>query len=103
MSRYKNIAEQLHNLNSKKKKSMNNNIFTCYYCPSAHHQLCGHQDKCILASGIADVLISIKKTNKKIQYFKNVDDIDSANKLVLQRKELFKEYYSITTKAGGFI
>lgn len=102
MSNYKQIAKVLNEKTALLKQRQNNNIFTCYYCPSSHHDLCGHQDKCILHPQIHETLIGIKRTVQKIQYYREQEDLERVNRLVLERKKLFRQYYSINTLTGGF-
>ncbi|MBR0059633.1 MAG: hypothetical protein IJP99_10665 [Methanobrevibacter sp.] len=103
MGKYKNIAEQLKKKTSSNKKSSSDDIYSCNYCPSSHHRLCKHQDKCILNKEIADILINIKKISKKIYKLREQEsEQEQINRLILERKRLFRKYYIIETVAGGY-
>ena len=103
MGKYNNIAKQLHNLNTSHKKSKDNDIFTCYYCPKSHHNICPHPTKCILNKEVAEVLIQIRKIQKRIWNLKDANgNQEQINRLILKEKQLFKDYYKIQTEQGGY-
>ncbi len=102
MSKYKDLAKMLKESNTSHKMSLNNNIFTCYYCPSQGHELCGHQDKCILDETVQAVLVEIKRTVNQIKKFREQKNQEELNRLIIKRKRLFTKYYSLQTSKGGF-
>ena len=106
MGKYQNIAKQLREKTSNHKKSLNNDIFSCYYCPAEGHSLCGHQTRCILNEQVADILLKIKKnlllTYKLREKDESTENQENINRLILERKKLFAEYYKMETKSGGF-
>ena len=102
MSKYKELANRLKETNTSKRKSWNNNIFTCYYCPKSGHSLCLHQDKCILDEKVATILIEIKRTINEIRRIREQENQEELNRLIIKRKRLFRKYYTLETKAGGF-
>ena len=102
MSKYKDLANLLKETNTSRRKSWNNNIFSCYYCPTSGHSLCEHQDKCILDETVQEVLVEIKRTIQEIRRIREQEDQEQLNRLIIKRKRLFRKYYSLETKAGGF-
>ena len=102
MSKYKDLAKRLKESTTSSKKSLNNNIFTCYYCPSSGHSLCLHQDKCILDTKVQAILIEIKRTVQEIRKIREQENQDELNRLIIKRKRLFRKYYDLKTTAGGF-
>lgn len=102
MSKYKDLANMLKESNTSEKKSWNNNIFTCYYCPTSGHSLCLHQDKCILDTKVQTILVEIKKTINEIKRNREKGNTKELNRLIIKRKRLFRKYYDLETNAGGF-
>lgn len=102
MSKYKELADMLKENNTSTRKSWNNNIFTCYYCPTEGHSLCLHQDKCILDEKVQCILVEIKRTINEIKKVREQKDQATLNRLIVKRKKLFRKYHSLQTTAGGF-
>ena len=79
-------------------------MFFCNYCPSTHHRLCNHKDKCLLNEDVQKILLQIGQVNSHINWIKNGEITEELqqklNELIIQRKQLFRQYYSINTQEG---
>ena len=103
MGKYQNIAEVLKKKTTSMRKSYDNDIFRCNYCPTSGHSLCHHQDKCILDEDIQKVLVKVHRLNIQLGRLRQEENTqEQINRLIVERKRLFIEYYQIETNAGGY-
>ena len=106
MGKYKEITKQLKEQTFELTDPLNYDAYNCNYCPTTHHDLCSHQDKCIMNKEVAEILIQIAKIEHHINWIKSGEITetlqDKLNRLVIQRRKLYREYYSINTKMGGY-
>lgn len=95
---YKKLKNSMKQERIGSQKQREEDQLTCFYCPTAGHELCPHKTNCLLNEEISTTLNKINNL-KKEQY--NADPI-TRRKNYWEIKNLQEKLRQTKTKTGGF-